>query len=81
MKRINLINTHNISITKIKKLNNKILLMEKNELLNFISLTVGKNITFVKCIYIGNRLRFGNKMKTIYKITGVHRINDIFSNN
>ena len=42
--------------------------MEKKELLEYISSTVGKKIEFVKCIFIGNRKRFGNKMRIIYKI-------------
>jgi hypothetical protein len=42
--------------------------MEKNELLKYISNRVGKKITFVKSIFIGNNYRFGNKLIIIYKI-------------
>ena len=57
-----------IPFIKTQEVNNQMLLMEKKELLDFISLTVGKKITFVKCIFIGNNQRFGNKIRTIYKI-------------
>lgn len=55
------------NITK-QQLNNKKLLIAKEELLKYISLTVGKEIKFVKYIFIGNNLRFGNKMFLLYKI-------------
>ena len=42
--------------------------LEKKNLLEFISKSSKKNITFVKYIFFGNRQRFGNKIKTIYNI-------------
>jgi hypothetical protein len=42
--------------------------LEKKYLLEFISKSSKKNITFVKYIFIGNSQRFGNIMRTIYKI-------------
>lgn len=42
--------------------------LEKKNLLEFISKSSKKNITFVKYIFFGNRQRFGNKMITIYNI-------------
>ena len=57
-----------INSTTLPNYNNKILSMEKNELLKYISKSVGKKITFVKSIFIGNNFRFGNKLIVIYKI-------------
>jgi hypothetical protein len=42
--------------------------MEKDKLLKYISKSAGKKIRFVKSIFIGNNLRFGNKLINIYKI-------------
>ena len=42
--------------------------LEKKNLLEFISNSSKKNITFVKYIFFGNFQRFGNIMRTIYKI-------------
>ena len=42
--------------------------LEKKNLIEFISKSSKKNITFVKYFFVGNNQRFGNMMKTIYKI-------------
>jgi hypothetical protein len=57
-----------INLTTLPNYNKKILPMEKNELLKFISKSVGKKIRSVKSIFIGNYLRFGNKLILIYKV-------------
>jgi hypothetical protein len=57
-----------INSTKQLNNNNKILSMEKDKLLKYISKSAGKKIRFVKYIFIGNKLRFGNKLINIYKI-------------
>ena len=61
---------NNKIINSKKQLNNKnkILSMEKDKLLKYISKSAGKKIRFVKSIFIGNNLRFGNKLINIYKI-------------
>ena len=47
---------------------NDLYFLEKYKLLEFLSENIGKNISKIKSIFIGNRLRFGNKIITIYKI-------------
>lgn len=55
-------------ITKRQYPKNEILLIEKNELLKYISNLVGQKITRVNSIYFGSNRRFGNKMKIINNI-------------
>ena len=53
---------------------NKLILFEKKNLLNFISKSVGKNISVVKLIYLGQNYRFGNQLIIIYKIIFYNQI-------
>lgn len=45
----------------------KLILLEKKELLEFLSKNVGKNITVVKSIFLGQSFHFGNQLIIIYK--------------
>ena len=68
MKELNNINSNNTTLnqTRIK--------MERLNLLEFISKSVEKNMTFVKYIFFGNFMRFGNILITIKKIIFFCRI-------
>ena len=56
------------SLKKFPKNKDELFYLEKEKLLEFISQRIGKNITKIKSIFIGNRMRFGNGLITIYKI-------------
>ena len=57
-------NNHLIS----KNINEKIISLEKKELLNLISIHIGKNLSFVKSYYINNNFHFGNQIILIKNI-------------
>ena len=70
------LNIFELKFKPIKKINNTILnssdihnlfLLEKKNLLDFITKNVGKNITVVKSIFLGQDFRFGNQLIIIYK--------------
>lgn len=42
--------------------------LEKNNLLEFLSKSVGKNITYFRQIFLKQKFRFGNQMILIYKV-------------
>ena len=60
------IGNKNKTLTKFSDFN-KLFLFEKRNLLDLITKNVGKNITLVKSIYLGQKFRFGNQMIIIYK--------------
>lgn len=47
---------------------NRLFLSEKKNLLDFISKNVGKNVSLIKSIYLGQKYRFGNQLIIIYRV-------------
>lgn len=73
--KITILKIKNLRIIKNRTLlsftkNNEDLLfkLEKEKLLEYISKSVGKNITNVRQIYLKKKLRFGNQIILIYKL-------------
>lgn len=66
IKRLKEKNNNNNKLIKFLDFN-KLILLERKKLIEYISKTVDKNISIVKSIFLGKKFQFGNQLITIYK--------------